>query len=296
MHRGGLIAIISAGRKRLVIMKIRVPHRLWVALLLLVCALWTRGDSGLTVDQIVQRSVKANDSDWNASPDYSYTETDLTTDDGHTIDRKYQVLMIAGSSYRRLIARNGTVLTPDQAHAEQKKLEREIFRRRTESPGIRQARVEKYERERRQDHALMREMIRAFRFRQLGFETIDGHKCYEIEATPKPGYSPPNRDTKVLTGMRGKLWIDVNQFQWVKVHAEVFRPVEFGLFIAHVQPGTEFTLENQPVTSSVWLPSHFSTKVKATILGFWTKNSSDDETFTDYRPMNQIKLGDLGSR
>ena len=47
--------------------------------------------------------------------------------------------------------------------------------------------------------------------------------------------------------MRGKMWIDTRQYQWVKVHAEVFRPVAFGLFIAHVEPGTEFTLEESPI-------------------------------------------------
>ena len=81
--------------------------------------------------------------------------------------------------------------------------------------------------------------------------------------------------------MRGKMWIDAEQYQWVRVHAEVFRPVAFGLFIAHVEPGTEFTLEEKPVQSGLWLPSHFSMQVRANVL-FLSRNSNDDETYSNY--------------
>jgi len=142
----------------------------------------------------------------------------------------------------------------------------------------------------------MVQMTKAFQYKLLGNETVRGHKCYVIQATPKPGYAPPNRETRVLTGMRGKMWIDADQFQWVKVEAEVFRPVAFGLFIAHVQPGTEFNLEDEPVADGVWLPSHFSTRVKARVLGLWSRNSHDDETYTEYRPMSGIQLDGQKSR
>jgi hypothetical protein len=78
-----------------------------------------------------------------------------------------------------------------------------------------------------------------FQFRLVGQESVNGRNCYVIAATPKTGYQPSNRETKVLTGMRGTMWFDTSQFQWVKVYAEVFRPVAFGVFIADVKPGTE---------------------------------------------------------
>jgi hypothetical protein len=36
--------------------------------------------------------------------------------------------------------------------------------------------------------------------------------------------------------MKGKLWVDREQYQWVKVEAEVIKPVNFGYFIAKVAP------------------------------------------------------------
>src|SRR6185312_1525581 len=95
-------------------------------------------------------------------------------------------------------------------------------------------------------------------------------------------YQPRNRDTKVLKGMRREMWVDVEQYQRVRVHAEVFRPVAFGLFLAQVQPGTEFTLEQAPVQNDICLPSHFSTRVKVRVLLFST-GSTEDETYSDYQ-------------
>jgi hypothetical protein len=133
----------------------------------------------------------------------------------------------------------------------------------------------------------MREMIKAFTFRLTGKETVDGRECYRVDASPKPGYVPVNRDTKVLTGMRGTLWIDTAEYQWVRVKAAVFRPVSFGLFIAHVQPGTEFTLDEAPVAGKIWMPRHFETKVNAKVL-VWARNSIEDETYSDYQRVSPL--------
>jgi hypothetical protein len=278
------------------IMATRFFH--WTLLLIpcIVCPALLCGDSGLTADQIVQRSVSANDADWEAAPDYAYTENDAIVKGGRTIRKKYEVLMILGSTYNKLLAVDGEPLSPVGAREEERKLRQEILRRGNESPDVRRKRIAKFSQARRQDHELVGEMAKAFQYKLLGNEMMNGRLCFVLEATPKAGYSPPNRDTKVLTGMRGKLWIDTDRFQWVKVHAEVFRPVAFGLFIAHVQPGTQFTLEEAPVRGDIWLPTHFETVVKASILGFWSRDSSDDETYTDYRPMSQVLLSQTSTR
>jgi hypothetical protein len=253
---------------------------LWVFWVLLAGAAQA-ADSN--VGEIVRRSVAQTDADWNAAPQFNFTEQDVITKSGATTTRKYHVFMIDGSPYNELIAMNHEPLSKSRQAVEARKLEREIKRRQAETPDERAKRVTEYQNERRQDHALMREMANAFQYRMLGQETVNGRTCFVLEATPKPGYQPTSRETKVLTGMRGKLWIDTKEYQWVKVHAEVFRPVAFGLFIANVQPGTEFTLEQAPVAAGVWLPTHFDTHVRATVLYFWSHNSDEDDTFTNYQ-------------
>lgn len=129
----------------------------------------------------------------------------------------------------------------------------------------------------------MQQMMKAFDFKLLGQETVNGHRCYVLDSIPRPDYHPINRDTQVLKGMRGRLWVDADQYQWVKVHAEVFRPVSFGLFIARVKPGTEFTLEQGPVGGGIWLPTRFDQEVRASVLFFWSHNLSQHQAFWDYQ-------------
>lgn len=233
--------------------------------------------------QIVQRSVANTTYDWNLAPQYNFTEHDVIVKHGVKTVKTYQVLMLEGSPYNKLIAVNGQPLSAAAAAAQDQKLQQETAHRRSESPSAHQKRVADYERERRQDHALMAEMARAFDYKLAGQETVNGRLCYILDATPKAGYEPISRETKVLKGMRGRMWIDTQNYQWVKVHAEVFRPVTFGLFIAHVEPGTQFNLEDEPVSGNVWLPAHFSVRVKARIL-FASRNSLDDETYSNYHP------------
>jgi hypothetical protein len=263
-------------------MYVRLVHRLARLQSVMLLGIGFALAAGPEVQDIVRRSVEQNEKNWKAAPQYSFTETDAITKSGKTTRRTYRVVMIDGSPYNELISESGEPLTGERASAEKQKLDRETARRRADSPAMRQRRIAAYERERRQDHALMREMMKAFDFQLAGQESVNGRNCYVLTATPRSTYRPISRDTKVLTGMRGKMWIDSAEYQWVKVHAEVFRPVAFGLFIAHVQPGTEFTLEEGPVGQGIWLPLHFVTKVRATAL-VWSRNYTDDETYSSYR-------------
>ena len=246
-------------------------------------------------EDIVQRSVANINRDWAAAPQYDFTERDTLTHHGKRTMKTYQVLMIDGSPYNETIAENGQPLTAARAQEESRKLRQEIQRRRSEPASVRQKRVAKYQKERRQDHALMSAMVKAFDFTLKGEETVNGRRCFVLQAKPKPGYQPPSRDTQVLTGMRGQMWVDAEQYQWVRVHAEVFRPVSFDLFFAQVKPGTEFTLEQKPVQGNLWLPSRFGMAVKARVL-LWSRNSADDEVYTNYRRAGAVATVSAPSR
>jgi hypothetical protein len=237
-------------------------------------------------EDIVRRSVTNTNTNWADAPGYDFTERDTVIQNGKRTSKTYQVLMIEGSPYNKLIAVDGQPVAAKEG--EDHKLQQEIKRRRSESPSARQKRLEQYQKERRQDHALMSEMVKAFEFTLKGEETVNGRRCFVLQAEPKPGYKPLSRDTQVLRGMRGQMWVDAEEYQWVRVHAEVFRAVSFGLFFARVKPGTEFTLEQQPVQGKLWLPSHFTMNVKARVL-LWSKTSAEDEVYSNYHPGGTVE-------
>ena len=235
-------------------------------------------------NEIVRRSVQATEADWDQAPHYSFVEHDTISKRNSTpVIKSYEVRMIDGSQYNKLIAVNDRSLSPGEQSEEERKLQAETSRREHESERERVRRVAKYEREREQDHAMLRDMVEAFDFKLVGEENVKGHDCWVLDAKPKLDFHPHNRETKVLTGMAGKLWVDKSTYQWVKVSAEVMRPVSFYGFFAKVGPGTRFLLEQEPVAGNLWLPKHFSVHVSASALGFINQSSMDDETYGNYR-------------
>lgn len=228
------------------------------------------------VHTIVQRSVEVNQSDWKASPGYDCLETD----NNGAGTKTYEDLMILGSPYQRLVKINGAPLSPEENQQEQRKQAWTIAERRAESPQQRASRIATYQKERKRDNLLMQQMTEAFDFELEGRQQLGPYEVYVLKATPRPDYRPPNIQTKVLTGMRGTLYVDTKDFHWVKVEAEVLHPVSIMGFVAKVEPGTRFELENEPAEDGhVWLPKHFSMKARAKILFAFRHNEQEDDTY-----------------
>lgn len=229
---------------------------------------------------IIKRSVQANDRDWQLAPDYNYFETDRG-EDGKTLT--YDVMMILGSPYQRLVAVKGEPLSPERQQQEQRKLEQVIAARSKESPRQRAQRIARYEKERKRDHLMMEQLTKAFDFTLEGTQKLGPHEVYHLKATPRPGYQPPNVQAKTLTGMEGQLWVDTRNYQWVKVEAVVIHPVSIEGFLARVEPGTRFELENTEVAEGLWLPKHFAMKANAKILLLFSHREQQDQNFFDYK-------------
>jgi hypothetical protein len=239
-------------------------------------------------DQIIRNSVEAMKSDWAQAAKYSYLEREVESKrHAQPAVKTSRVLMIDGSPYNLVTALNGAPLSPEDQAAEQRKLQKEIERRQKESARERQRRIAKYQKEDDRDHEMLKEMVGSFEFHLAGEAQVDGHACWVLDAEPKPEYEPANHEGRVLKGMKGRLWIDKASNQWVKVHAEVVRPVSFYGFLAKVAPGTEFDLEQEPVAGGVWMPKAFSVHVHASALGFFSENSTTSDTYLDYQPMPQ---------
>ena len=231
--------------------------------------------------QLIRASVAATEADWKRAPDYSYTERDENRKDGEASSKTYRVSMIDGSPYSRLIAVDNEPLSPQQQKEQQEKLQVEIARRASESPQSRAKRVEQYQKGRQRMFALLGDMADAFHFERAGEQVVAGHQTDVLRATPRPGFVPQSRVTKILTGMQGTLWIDKDSHRWVKVEAEAVKPVWMGWVFAKVLPGTRFLLAQSAIDKDLWLPQHFSVQVKLRIL-VWQRDLTYTETYWDY--------------
>ncbi len=227
---------------------------------------------------IIRQSAEANDRDWDAAPKFDDSERDRTKDG----DKTYAVTMLDGSPYERLIAVNGHDLSPAKKQEEEKKYEDAVAERQHESPDKRAARIAKYEADRKRDHTMLEQLTTAFDFHLVGERMLNRHRVYVLKATPRAGYKPPDRDSQVLTGMEGTLWIDQKTFQWVKVEAHVRHPVRIEGFLAEVEPGTRFEVEKRPVAGNIWLASHYSMKSNVKIMLFIPHRGAEEDTFFNY--------------
>jgi len=238
------------------------------------------------VQQIIQRSIAATEADWREIPHFSDTERDTDTRGGTTTSRTYEVTVIDGSPYSRLVAIDDKPLSPVEQTREAQKLRRATEKRTKESQSQRAKRLAQYQNGRNRIFNLLRAMVSAFDFRIQQEGRLDGRDVYVIEATPRPGYTPTSRETRVLTGMRGKLWIDKSDYKWVKVEAEVVKPVPFGWFLAKVNPGTFFVVEQGLVAKGLWLPRRVRVEVRAKVLWF-PKAYIHEETYRDYHQVSR---------
>jgi hypothetical protein len=242
------------------------------------------GRSAVNVRTIVQQSMEVTEADQKANSEYDYDETDLESDGSK---KTYSVHMLFGSPYRELIAVNGRRLSKDDQEQQHRKLQQEISRRQHESPNERAHRIAQYQNEQARDRRFIEEFPKAFDFGLVGEQQLDHRQVYILRATPRAGYRPVDKESKVLTGMRGKLWIDKQTHQWVKVEAEVIHPVSIEGFLAMVEPGTRFELEKMPVEGNIWLPRHFAMTAKAKVLALIHHKNQEDETFFNYHKAAQ---------
>src|SRR5882724_5173452 len=219
-------------------------------------------EPAIDVPEIVRRSAAATEASWKVAPEYAFQETDRLRDGTKT----YEVTMIDGSPYQMLTAINGRPLSTEERAREQQKYQAASAQRRAESAQARSARIAKYQAERKRDHVMMQELSTAFDFKLAGEQRLGERDVYIVRATPREGYRPPNRESQALRGMEGQLWIDKETYQWVKVEAHVVRSVSISGFLARVDPGTYFELENTPVAAGIWLPKHYAMKARAKIL------------------------------
>ena len=250
--------------------------------ILVALALLTPSATSVTVSDpsdIMRRSIAANHLDLAAATEFDYVERRQTTEGSKT----YAVTMLNGSPYQCLVAVNDQPLSNDDRLREEKKKDAARAARAREDPDERATRLAKYERERRRNRTLLDQVAQAFDLAREADQTIDGVGAYVLRATPRQSYQPPSLEAAVLTGVESRFWIERSSFHWIKVEATVVRPVSIAAFVARVEPGTQFTLEQSEIAPGMWLPKRFLMRTRARILFLFKQRTQLDATYFGYR-------------
>jgi hypothetical protein len=180
--------------------------------------------------------------------------------DGHGTVKKIEsktseVLVIYGEQVERLIAKDDKPLSPDESKKEEERIQKITDKRKNESDSDRRKRLEKEEKDREDGRKFVLEIADAYNFRLVGSELFDGRDTWVLDADPRPGYQPKYREAKVLPKLKGRIWIDKADMQWMKFDVTTTDTISFGLFLARVHKGTHIVVEATRVNEEVWLPN-----------------------------------------
>ena len=231
--------------------------------------------------QVVLPSVLATQRSWQARDHYTYLERDedrrlnsLGQVKSESVDVT-RMMVINGARFEQLLEHNGQ---PPSAK-EQKRSDDDLDRLKHETPDEQAARSRKDQ----ENRAFLRDVLEAFDFRLVGEETVGGRAAYVLQATPHPGYRAHGKYAKMFSRVEGMLWVDKQDFGWIKVDGQVTQSFSLGLILARVERGSHIIMEQTCVGEAVWVPKRIEIRATARILFLKSLDIQRTLTYTDYR-------------
>jgi len=238
--------------------------------------------SALDARQIVGLSVAAGERSWQARDHYTYVERDenrrldsLGQLKSENIDVS-RMTLVNGARFEQLMEHNGQHPTAK----EQKKSDEDLDKLKNETPAEQTARVRKDQ----ENRSFLHDILEAFDFHLISEEVVDGRPAYVLQATPHPGYRAHGKYGKVFSKVEGKLWVDKQNFGWIKVDGEVTQSFSMGILVARVLRGSHIILEQTCVGDAVWVPKRLEMRASAKILFLKSLDIDRILTYSDYRP------------
>lgn len=230
-----------------------------VGLLLLLSALAVAQESAPRPDaqEIIRQSLSHWRRNLDAARNYTYQRRsvdDQLEKDGDlkkSETKTYQVSIIYGEPYEKLIARDDKPLS-EKDQKKEDKLNKFFEKQKDMSDEERQR-----EREKKRDkfrREIADELPLMLNYEIVGEEEFNGQPVWVLSATPKRDYHPNSMAGKLLSKISGKLWISKADYQWVKVEADLADDFTVGWFLFKLRKGTHLEFEQTRINDEVWLP------------------------------------------
>jgi hypothetical protein len=236
--------------------------------------------------RVVAENFRAN---YKKQRDYTYIERQVDRKlDGKgqvksTEVRTYEVMAIYGEQFERLIEKDDKPLSEKDAAKEEERIQREVEKRKNESQDQRAKRQAEEEKQREKSREFVSDVAEAYNFRLERSELLNGRDAWVIAAEPRPGFEPRGKAAKFLSKFHGRMWIDKNDMQLVKLDVEAMDTVSLGWVLARIHKGTRLIYEQIRVNDEVWLPGHLNFKLNARVALFKGYNEESEQTYRDYR-------------
>jgi len=239
--------------------------------------------------EIVRRATEVDHHNFERAQKYTCTQREVIKHlDKHgnvksTEIKTFDINFYFGEFYARLVQQDDKPLSEKEQKKEDEKLEKFLAKRRNENEEDRQKRTEKQRKEREEGRAFVRDVQNAYDFRMLGDEQVSGEDAWVIEATPRKDFKPTQPHADILKKIKGKMWIEKKDYNWVKVEAEATDTISFGLFLFRIHPGSRFSLENAHINNEFWGLHRLIINGSARIALLKNEIAEQEDEFSNYK-------------
>ena len=182
-----------------------------------------------------------------SSPHFSSTKDIFETKDG---------------AVARLVAINDRPLDPDDEQKEQARLDRLML-----DPTRQRHRKQAQDADSNRALKILRVLPEAFKYSYAGSEPGPSGRVEKFDFEPNPQFDPPDLETRVLTAMKGQLWIDASQERVIRLEGHLQDDVDFGWgILGRLNKGGWILLEQADVGDRQWRIVHFKMNMSGRVV------------------------------
>jgi hypothetical protein len=239
--------------------------------------------------EIVRRATEVDHHNFERAQKYTCTQRqvmkqlDKQGDVKSTEIKTYDINFYFGEFYPRLVQVDDKPLSEKDQKKEDEKLEKFLSKRRNEDEEDRRKREEKDRKDREEGRAFVKDVVNAYDFRLVGEEQVSGVDTWVIEAIPRKDFKPTQPHADILKKIKGRMWIEKKDYNWVKVEAEAFDTISFGWFLFRIHPGSRFVLETQNINRELWALKSLTIKGSARIALLKNEAIEQQDEFSNFK-------------
>lgn len=187
-----------------------------------------------------------------------------------------ETMYIGGQQYTHRLEYDGKPLAADVEKRGHEALDRAARDAEKMTPEERKAREdESYRRHSSRDP--MSHVPKAYNLTIVGEPEVNGRATWEIHAIPRKEYR--GQYASLFHNIEGTLWIDKEDYAWVRFDADTTDTISFGFFLARIAKGTRIFVERTRVNQEVWAPRMFSLKASARLGPMRSVNTEREVSF-----------------
>ena len=189
-------------------------------------------------------------------------------------------MYIGGRRFTHPLEKDGKPLPAGEEKRAQETLDRAAQDAEKLTPEQRKAREdENYRKHSARDP--MSHVPEAYNLTIIGEPEVNGRATWQIHATPRKDYR--GQYASLFHNIEGTLWIDKEDYAWVRFDADTTDTISFGFFLARIAKGTRIFVERTRVNEEVWAPRTFSLKASGRFGLLKSINAEQEVSYSEYR-------------